>query len=310
MAPEHRDVIVIGARSNIATRIAETFAAHGDHVHLLGRTVQHQHTLPPPSECVAFHRVDVVDPDEARTAIETIATAYGSIDVLVINTGVFSELADADVGTYPLWDRIVAVNVVEPASQAMVRQRSGRIIVVYSTGIARSEMDECLIHAAEAGLQGLIRRLAVRLGGQGITANSVAVATNIVASRALEVADSAGLQRFDGDVPPPVDGWAGGAASRSAKLRRRGDRAFPRQLSRLPYQRCDHLRRRSWVERQLTRSSRLREARLPSGRRPDDAAEGRVSVEPRRRDRRRRNVDWLNHRRLHSEIEYIPRASA
>ncbi|NGN94397.1 SDR family oxidoreductase [Nocardioides sp. KC13] len=205
MTTEPRNVIITGAGSGIGAAVAEAFAASGDRVHLFDLSEKRLASVAANLDLVTTHVVDVVDAPKVRTAIEGIEKEYGSIDVLVSNAGVFDGLAGIQETTYELWDRIIAVNLtgafnlIKPASEAMVRQKSGRIVTISSIAATRTSPDGLSYDAAKAGLEGMTRRLAVDLGQYGITANTVAPGV-------IETSILATSQEILGDMTPPTDG--------------------------------------------------------------------------------------------------------
>lgn len=191
MSSEPRNIVITGAGSGIGAATARAFAESGDRVHLLDLSQERLDAVAADLDQVTTHRIDVVDAIKVRAAIESINNKFGSIDVLVSNAGIFDGLAGIQETTYELWDRIIAVNltgafnVIKPASEVMIRQRSGRIITISSIAATRTSPDGLSYDASKAGLEGMTRRLAVDLGRYGITANTIApgvISTSILAT--------------------------------------------------------------------------------------------------------------------------------
>ncbi len=191
MSIKPRNVIITGAGSGIGAATAQAFAATGDCVHLFDVSQERLDAVSSGMNNVTTHLIDVVDAKKVRHTIEDIEKKFGSIDVLVSNAGIFDGLAGIEQTTPELWDRIIAVNltgafnVIKPASEAMVRQKSGRIITISSIAATRTTPDGLSYDASKAGLEGMTRRLAVDLGSYGITANVVApgvISTGILAT--------------------------------------------------------------------------------------------------------------------------------
>lgn len=180
MASTPRNIVITGAGSGIGAAAARAFAASGDRVHLFDLSQERLNSVAAELDQVTTHRADVVDTAAVRAAIEGIDAEFGSIDVLVSNAGVFDGLAGIQETSYELWDRIIAVNltgafnVIKPVWEAMIWQKSGRIITISSIAATRTSPDGLSYVAAKAGLEGMTRRLAVDLGPYGITANTVA----------------------------------------------------------------------------------------------------------------------------------------
>ena len=191
MSIQPRNIVITGAGSGIGAATVRAFAASGDRVHLFDLSKDRLETVSADLDNVTTHIVDVVDATKVRKAIEGIAEQFGSIDVLVSNAGIFDGLAGIEKTTPELWDRIIGVNltgafnVIKPVSEVMIRQKSGRIITISSIAATRTLPDGLSYDASKAGLEGMTRRLAVDLGGYGITANVVApgvISTGILAT--------------------------------------------------------------------------------------------------------------------------------
>jgi 3-oxoacyl-[acyl-carrier protein] reductase len=122
-------------------------------------------------------RADSADAKAVVQAIDTAATAFGSIDILVNNAGV---LAMGPIETFKLedFDRTLAVNVrsVFVATQAAVKYmgEGGRVITIGSTNAERMPFAGGATYAmSKSALVGLTKGLARDLGPRGITVNNV-----------------------------------------------------------------------------------------------------------------------------------------
>ncbi|HLB63018.1 MAG TPA: SDR family NAD(P)-dependent oxidoreductase [Actinomycetota bacterium] len=129
---------------------------------------------------------DLTGASETRALVDGVLELYGRIDVLVNNAGMvqvgleeeersFIELGEAD------WDRTIgrnlrtAFSITRLVVPGMVKRRYGRIVMVSSvTGPLVSNPGSVGYGAGKAGMDGLMRGLAVELGRDGVTANSVA----------------------------------------------------------------------------------------------------------------------------------------
>jgi len=128
--------------------------------------------------CVA----DVRDLGALEAAVAEAESAWGGVDVAVAAAGVIA-------GGVPLWEVPVAqqqavldvdlggvVNLARAAVPALLRRpepRSGRFLAVASAAATRGLPMLAAYCAAKAGVAGLVRALAVELGGTGVTANAV-----------------------------------------------------------------------------------------------------------------------------------------
>ena len=130
---------------------------------------------------------DLTDRPRVRALVAEVLELFGRIDILVNNAGMvhvgmhdqpssaFVDMADSE------WDEEIArtlhtaFNVTRAVAPAMVDRNWGRIVMVSSvTGPVATNPGSTGYGAAKAGMDGLMRGLAIELGPHGITANSVA----------------------------------------------------------------------------------------------------------------------------------------
>ncbi|MFE2187273.1 SDR family NAD(P)-dependent oxidoreductase [Streptomyces sp. NPDC059455] len=122
-------------------------------------------------------RVDGVDAQAVRAAVEGAAAEFGRLDILVNNAGVgvlgpIAELSLDDV------DRVLAVNIRAPflLAQAATEHLAdgGRIINIGSCMAERVAFPGGSLYAtSKTALTGLTKALARELGPRGITANLI-----------------------------------------------------------------------------------------------------------------------------------------
>lgn len=180
MTSTPRNIIITGAGSGIGAATARVFSASGDRVHLFDLSSERLNAVAAELDNATTYVVDVTDGEKVRAAVEQIYNEFGTIEVVVSNAGVFDGLSGIEETSNELWNKIIgtnltgAFNVIKPVSEAMVRQNSGRIIIVGSIAATRALPDGLSYVTSKAGLEGMARRLAVDLGGYGITANVVA----------------------------------------------------------------------------------------------------------------------------------------
>ena len=124
-------------------------------------------------------RVDITDPDSAQAMVNTVAAAYGGVDILVNNAALMAELPQVSLSTYPLdwWDRALRVNVTGAliCSQAVVpsmRARGGGKIINQSSGGAFTGGGAYGV--SKLALVGLTVALASELGRARINVNAIA----------------------------------------------------------------------------------------------------------------------------------------
>jgi 3-oxoacyl-[acyl-carrier protein] reductase len=132
------------------------------------------------------HVGDLMTDDAADRLVAEVLAAHGErLDILVNNAGMVavgapedsSEVADLSLDE---WDRGIARNlrtafaVTRAALPALIASGRGRIVFVSSvTGPLVSNPGSAVYGAAKAGLTGLMRGLAIEVGGRGVTVNAV-----------------------------------------------------------------------------------------------------------------------------------------
>ena len=134
---------------------------------------------------VSAHVADLIDPSEATRLVEEATAWHSSLNVLVNNAGM-SQVGTEDPGrefkdiSHAEWragidqNLDLAFNVTRAALTAITDSKDGRIIFVGSvTGPMVSAPGNPAYSAAKAGIDGLMRSLAIELGPTGTTVNSI-----------------------------------------------------------------------------------------------------------------------------------------
>jgi 3-oxoacyl-[acyl-carrier protein] reductase len=125
------------------------------------------------------HLADVSDPEAVARMVTAAEDRFGGIDILVSNAGLrrqtsFLELPLAE------WREIlsIALDGAFILSQAvvpsMIRRGGGAIVGVSGISTHIGTPNRSHVAASKAGLEGLMRALAIELAPYGITANAVA----------------------------------------------------------------------------------------------------------------------------------------
>ncbi len=132
-------------------------------------------------ETVVALRGDVSKMPEAKKLVETALSCFGRLDVLVANAGIWNQApAPIEKMTEKEWDEMMAVNlkgvysVIHYATPIMIRQKSGRIIVVSSTAGQRGEAFHTHYAATKGGVISLVKGLSTELAPHNILVNCVA----------------------------------------------------------------------------------------------------------------------------------------
>lgn len=130
---------------------------------------------------------DLTDREQVRALADAVTQTFGRIDILVNNAGMvnvsmgeppgdpFTTLADADWDLDLALNLQTAYNVSRAVVPGMVERGWGRVVMVSSvTGPLVTDPGVVGYAAAKAGMDGLMRGIAVEVARAGVTVNSVA----------------------------------------------------------------------------------------------------------------------------------------
>ena len=132
-------------------------------------------------EPVIAVRSDVSRMAGGKKLIDAALQTFGRIDILVANAGIWpAEPLPIEKMSEKDWDEMMAINlkgvytVIRHAVPHMVRQRSGRIVVVSSTAGQRGESWHTHYGASKGALISFVKGLATELAQHSILVNAVA----------------------------------------------------------------------------------------------------------------------------------------
>lgn len=130
---------------------------------------------------VVAQRAEVSRMADAKKLVDCALRRFGRLDILVANAGIWNvDPAPIEKMTEKQWDEMTAVNlkgayaVIHYAVPAMIRQKSGRIIVVSSTAGQRGEAFHSHYGATKGGVISLVKGLSTELAPHNILVNCVA----------------------------------------------------------------------------------------------------------------------------------------
>ncbi|HUD29798.1 MAG TPA: SDR family NAD(P)-dependent oxidoreductase, partial [Novosphingobium sp.] len=123
-------------------------------------------------------QADMGERSQVEAGVERARAALGPVTIVVNNAALESFAPVEQVGDVD-WDRLMAVNLkgafvlVQTALPDMVAAGWGRIVNVSALGAQVGAPDMALYTATKGGVIAMTRSMAVELGRQGITVNSV-----------------------------------------------------------------------------------------------------------------------------------------
>jgi NAD(P)-dependent dehydrogenase (short-subunit alcohol dehydrogenase family) len=168
--------LVTGAASGIGKACVESFLSRGAAV--VGLDVDPKVASLHDRPDFLGLRCDVTDSEGLRGSLEATVRAFGGLDMLVLNAGVFpggrpiAELSDDE------WRRVLGVNL--DANLTLLREahpllrlapRGGRVAVIGSKNVPAPGPGAAAYSASKAALTQLARVAALEWGGDGIRVN-------------------------------------------------------------------------------------------------------------------------------------------
>jgi 3-oxoacyl-[acyl-carrier protein] reductase len=121
---------------------------------------------------------DVSQADQARQLVRDVVAAWGRLDIVVLNAGIWEEDVTGR-GDVEVWDRTYAINLrgaflVTDAAAPHLEKHGGSIVFVSSTAGQRGEARHSAYAASKGALISYTKSLAAELGPRGIRVNAVA----------------------------------------------------------------------------------------------------------------------------------------
>lgn len=169
-----RVAVVTGGSLGIGRAVVDRLAAAGASVVFCG-TAAAEDPLP---RNVIERVADVRDARAMRELVALAVESFGGVDILVTSAGI-QRYGTVEDTPEQLWDEVLGVNLtgVYLASQAAIpamRARGGGSIVAVSSIQAFATQQRVAAYtASKAGINGLMKSIAVDFAGEGIRANAV-----------------------------------------------------------------------------------------------------------------------------------------
>jgi len=175
--------IVTGAARGIGRAIALRFGREGARVAIVDLREEQGHETVRLIETAGgqamFIRTDVSLKNQVQAMVDTVVKQWGTVDVLVNVAGIcpfegFLEMSEV------LWDQVLDVNLKgyflcsQAVAKVMVEQGvKGRIVAVSSISSEFGGSSQAHYCASKAGINLLVKSMAISLGPYGITCNAV-----------------------------------------------------------------------------------------------------------------------------------------
>lgn len=132
---------------------------------------------------ISSHQVDMASEEDMQRLFQEIEKIHGhGPDILISNAGHGKRIPNIIDISIEEWDLTLQINLrasfilCKLAVPHMIAQKWGRIVLMSSIAAYGGGINGCHYAASKAGLVGMAKNLAIRLGKDGITVNDVAPA--------------------------------------------------------------------------------------------------------------------------------------
>ncbi|HEY1867609.1 MAG TPA: 3-oxoacyl-ACP reductase FabG [Candidatus Cybelea sp.] len=180
-----RVALITGASRGIGRSIAETLAARGADVALIGRDMEALRETAArcanarPGATAEVYQADVIDRDAVERVVADVMERFSRIDFAISNAGQSIDALLLRLKSETI-DRMLDVNLKSAfylcaaVAKPMMKQRAGSIVLVTSIVGVIGNAGQAAYSASKAGLIGLCKSLAKELGSRNIRVNAVA----------------------------------------------------------------------------------------------------------------------------------------
>ena len=176
--------MVTGATRGLGRELALSLARAGANIAILGRGVADgvaaAEAIRGLGRRAVFLPTDVISQDAVEDAARRVIAEFGHIDILVCTAGI-------GVPRRPIWQSDIQdfrdcfdVNVlgvmlaIRAVLPSMIARRSGRIVVIGGSYGHKGVANFAIYAASKWALRGLVKSVALEVGGYGVTANLIA----------------------------------------------------------------------------------------------------------------------------------------
>ncbi len=180
---ENRVAVITGSSRGIGHSIALAFGREGAKIVATARTIEALDALTDRlkhmgSEAI-FVDADLRFQNDIQRIADEALRRFGHIDILINNAAIIHPLVDLVDFDVKLWQEVLAVNLIAPASlikavlPSMMANKSGKIINISSIGGRKGGKGRSAYRASKAGLINLTESVAAEVKPYGIDCNCI-----------------------------------------------------------------------------------------------------------------------------------------
>ncbi len=206
---ENKVAVVTGGNSGIGLATAKLYVAQGAKVAITGRN---KTTLDAAIAEIGGDAIgiisDVADLNSIVPAYEQVVNAFGKIDVLVVNAGVFVAAPLADF-TEAMFDSNSDINfkgAFFSVQKALPYLNDGASVIITSSAVSNKAMATASVYAAtKAAVTSLARSLSAGLADRKIRVNVLSpgpIETPIFGRNGLTAEEVDGMKAYMADITP------------------------------------------------------------------------------------------------------------
>lgn len=184
---EGKTAIVTGGARGLGAQIALGFAEAGANVVVCSRKIEACQEMSKQLKKIGVDSLafncDVTNPDDIKKVVEETHAYFGSIDILVNNSGATWGAPVVDM-PYEAWQKVMNVNVngtflmSQEVGKVMIKQEGGKIINIASIagfgGTDPKYMDTIGYNTSKGAIMTFTKDLAVKWGQYNINVNAIA----------------------------------------------------------------------------------------------------------------------------------------
>jgi len=175
--PQTKVALVTGASSGIGAAVARRLAGDGYSVMAAGRDAARTKELESGSPAIKAWVGDLASPDACNRLVDDCVKAFGRLDVLVNNAGIYY-LADAERTTDEAWNQTIAINLtaaflLSRAALPQLRRSKGAIVNIASDWGLVGGRNAVAYCASKGGLVLMSKAMALDHAAEGVRINAV-----------------------------------------------------------------------------------------------------------------------------------------